>query len=549
MYLQTCVSPSGKFVYGLHKPAFRVTNLREHDSLAALGVLENGNVHDNHVNFPPGDLVEEHSDWIYEISNPLPFRGRTYICKSWADARARDLSLISLPPAPEVSYARYAEDVLAKQAGSLPPSELYKQLPEPLLLALASSSTDPEDLKQLARLSCVFVDDPTSGAPVGLQYRTNNLGHAVPVIHHKALFEVVVNNIHLPDHYKDAMVLRPGVQGGSEIVGECRNNGHNSHIFEYLRRNSYIPWGHFAANMANDAIRYRIEDLTLDDMYGLRHLYYQRMFIRMAELLNIDHSFSRQTITPAALEDLRLRVADALQAASDILPFNSTLWGWNFGFDYAPSHYRLHASHQQIHQQYALLPSSVMAMHDHATPADEPLVSYSCGDLIQDFITDYKKRTGNDFFTIYIQALRNNRRMDHRDQANHSLIIYEDEHVMLFVPKAQTSQWELQLMTMNKVGNVLEADIATRQSLDRAMLFAQKILARLGARMVTSIEFPKRFDAPLDDQRLLYAFLPKLPYAMGAFSEAQLRYINGHYPEDFAAVCLEKFRNIQNNLV
>ena len=38
-------------------------------------------------------------------------------------------------------------------------------------------------------------------------------------------------------------------------------------------------------------------------------------------------------------------------------------------------------------------------------------------------------------------------------------------------------------------------------------------------------------------QPLIYALLPKLPFSMGAFSEAQLRYINGHYPEDFAATC------------
>jgi hypothetical protein len=55
--------------------------------------------------------------------------------------------------------------------------------------------------------------------------------------------------------------------------------------------------------------------------------------------------------------------------------------------------------------------------------------------------------------------------------------------------------------------------------------------------MITNIEYSKRFDAPDKDQRLLYPFLPRLPESPGAFSEAQLRWIKGHYPEDFAAAC------------
>ena len=45
------------------------------------------------------------------------------------------------------------------------------------------------------------------------------------------------------------------------------------------------------------------------------------------------------------------------------------------------------------------------------------------------------------------------------------------------------------------------------------------------------------------DQRLLYSFLPKIPYSMGAFSEAEARYILGHYPEDFAAACRQEFES------
>ena len=115
---------------------------------------------------------------------------------------------------------------------------------------------------------------------------------------------------------------------------------------------------------------------------------------------------------------------------------------------------------------------------------------------------------------------------------------------MLFVPKAQTSQWELQLMTLEPIGNILEADSGVRKALDLAMLNAVRILSGLGARMITSIEYPKPLDSNDRDQRLLYAFLPKLPESPGAFSEAQLRWINGHYPEDFAAACRLKLVEI-----
>ena len=94
-------------------------------------------------------------------------------------------------------------------------------------------------------------------------------------------------------------------------------------------------------------------------------------------------------------------------------------------------------------------------------------------------------------------------------------------------------------MPVRPVGNILEADLETRQSLDRGMLIAMQTLTGLGARMITTIEYPKRFGAKTD-QRLLYSFLPKLPYAPGAFSEAQLRFVCGHYPEDFARSCRNK---------
>jgi hypothetical protein len=69
------------------------------------------------------------------------------------------------------------------------------------------------------------------------------------------------------------------------------------------------------------------------------------------------------------------------------------------------------------------------------------------------------------------------------------------------------------------------------------MLIAVRVLEQLGARMITCIEYSKPFDSHQAGQRLLYAFLPRLPESPGAFSEAQFRWISGHYPEDFAAAC------------
>jgi len=246
------------------------------------------------------------------------------------------------------------------------------------------------------------------------------------------------------------------------------------------------------------------------------------------------------------LEALRTVILDMVRgrSAKEPLLFNTTLWGWNFGFDFAPSGYRLHASHQQIHQQFALIPETVATRcstaPDIATGASMP--AYGCGDLVDDFISAYREQSGASFFSDYIRAVHTNQRMDGRSDRESSLVIYQDDQVMLFVPKAQTSQWELQLVTRHPVGNILEADLTVRDALDRGILTAVRILAGLGARMITTIEYPKRFVGGSDDQHLLYVFLPKLPESPGAFSEAQLRWINGHYPEDFAAACRLELR-------
>jgi galactose-1-phosphate uridylyltransferase len=75
--------------------------------------------------------------------------------------------------------------------------------------------------------------------------------------------------------------------------------------------------------------------------------------------------------------------------------------------------------------------------------------------------------------------------MDGNDGGEASLVVHEDDRVMLFVPKAQTSQWELQLMPKQAVGNIVEADGAMRHALDRAILTAMRSLSILMPRLLS----------------------------------------------------------------
>jgi len=527
--IQTCIVPDGKFQYGIHKPAYTVTNLRPDTKVESLGLTEENELVKNLRNYPSENVEVTGADWIFEIPNPFPFKGRTYIDKEWADASARNLERIQIPQPDHVSLS----DTL--QQNKIDDS-LFENLPAPLLLALATCSTDPQDLKKLAELSCEIIKDAEK--PTGLRYKEDTSGGLRPIIHNHALFEAVANNPHLPDNYKIIMVIRPGAQGGSEIVGEWPRDEH-SHVFEYLRRNSYIPGGHYAANMADDAIRYSIDALSTDDIHGLRHLYYQRSYVRLASELNLQLPTTKAALTEQELETLRISIISTAKEKGISL---ATLWGWNFGFDFAPSYYRLHASHQQIHQQYAMVPDQVESYYHGTQKQIGQMSSYCCGDLVAELIKQYRLENGSDFFEDYRGAIASNRRMDDRTDLESSLVIWSDEKVMLFVPKAQTSQWELQLMTLpaedgSLAGNIFECDSRMRRSLDTGILIAQKALAGIGAKMVTSIEYSKRLNEEPLHQPLLYAFLPRLPESPGAFSEAQLRFINGHYPEDFATVC------------
>jgi|GEM_PF-2103667 len=97
MKLRTCVAPSGKFLYGVHEPSFSVDNLRETDAVLPLGQLTDGQTVWNRDNFPHGPVKETGADGVFEVANPFPFRGTTYILKKSADRLANDPSQIHLP--------------------------------------------------------------------------------------------------------------------------------------------------------------------------------------------------------------------------------------------------------------------------------------------------------------------------------------------------------------------------------------------------------------------------------------------------------------------
>jgi hypothetical protein len=538
--LRTCVSPEGRFVFGTHKPCFNIANVREKDIVTVIGKLSDNTEVINNINFPVNDVKEDNADIIYEIPNPFPFRGTTYINSKWADNNSEQPENIKIEESKPFSFQKSMKAWLKKTA-LLPEQlrELYNVLPRPVIIAIAESSTDPDDLIELAKTICTFVFDCNSKLPKGLLFKKNEKGQIFPDIKDHILYEIIANNQCLPDVYKNAMVLVPGIQGASEITGDRHINSQKSHVFEYLRRNSYIPWGHFAANMANNSVRYSAEKLLLSDMEGMRHLYYQRTYMRLAEQLDIPISQSgssrRKTFSDIDLEALRLKIIEKL-SVNNKLKFNRSLWGWNYGFGYSHSDYNLHASHQQIHQQYAMIPKNVLNREEGANEISIP--AYSSGDLVEEFVLSYREKTGKSFFENYLSAINSNTRTDGNLSKDTSLIVFEDENIILFVPKAQTSQFELQLMPKRQCGNVLEADSQMRKSIDRAILISIQTLESLGAKMVTSIEFSKRFDLDKDnDQNIIYSFLPKLPMSPGAFSEAQLRWINGHYPEDFALAC------------
>ena len=520
----TCVAPSGEFVYGIHKPRFSATNLRENDYIVDLGRTSNHETVNNAENFPEKDVQVPSGEWVFEIPNAFPFMGATFILKTKADR-----TIDGCNPFRELSERpdkrRGESKITTKSRASL--------------LSLASRSTDPEVLASLAERSCEFVYDKGTHIVSGRIYQKNDRGDLSPGILDHHLFQLVANNPYLPDAYKRQMVLIPGVQGKSPIVGEYM--GGDTHAWEYLRENSYIPWGHYAANMAHDAVRYRISSLTLGDLSGLRHLYYQRIYVQLAAELGLPVANSRLPLTTSDLEDLRRLILDKIQKLSKSgpgLPFNGIIWGQNYGFDLSFSGYRLGGSHQQIHQQFALVRTDMPVYVGGENQTSFCVMpTYAQGDRIAQFSKTYHEKTGKWFFETYLQAIQNNQRLDGRADKASDLAIYQDEYVVVFVPKAQRSQGEIQIMSKEQCGNIVEANTGIRHSLDHAILLSMKILEKLGVEMFNAFEISKRLDSLDQDQRLLYCFFPRHPQSPGGFSEFQERWISNHYPEDFAKVC------------
>ena len=232
--IQTTITPDGKFYYGIHKPSYSVQNQRQDTVLQNLGHDMQGNPVDNKRNSPDDTVEVENGDWVFEIPNPFPFKGRTYINKAWADSSAGNPEKIRLPAPEPVSLTQTLKKCSLKDT-------LFEHLPPPLLLALATCSTDPEDLVRLAELSSEIEKNDT-GIPIGLRYETDPGNKVIPIIHNRPLFEAVANNHHLPDSYKIVMVVRPGAQGGSEIVGEWERDP-NTHIFRISTEKLLHPVG------------------------------------------------------------------------------------------------------------------------------------------------------------------------------------------------------------------------------------------------------------------------------------------------------------------
>ena len=529
--LRTCVSTTGKFVYGIHKPQFSAFNLRENDHIMSLGQVSKKEEVENARNFPQDHVTASFASWVYEIPNAFPFMGATFILKSSADACAGACN-------PFIRKASHPKGELLEDG---------EYTYGPALLAVAKTSTDPKVLEKLAEKSCRFTYDKKTGGVDGMVYERTKEGKLHPAILDWHLFELVSNNSSLPDVYKQAMVLVPGAQGDSPIVGEYIQQ--ETHIWEYLRENSYIPWGHYAANMAHDAVRYTIKSLSFQDVLGLRHLYYQRIYVQLAATLGMNVAYKRQSMNEEELEELRQSLIGRIKEygkRNKQLTFNATVWGQNFGFDLSPSGYRLNASHQQVHQQYALVPSFVPGFSQGEDNSSIPATkTFIQGDLVGEFADQYERKMKQPFFETYLKAIRDNKRMDGRKDKNHTLVYHEDDNVMAFVPKAQRSQGEVQIITKKRVGNIVEADGQVRRSLDRSIILTMKILESLGAEMITAFELAKRFDEPRQDHRLIYCFLPKHPQSPGSLTEFQQRWIMGHYPEDFAEACRQEVKKIE----
>ena len=112
---KTCVSEEGTFIFGIHSPCFKVENFREHDYISCLGAESDGTRVQNDINFPDKNINVKKADVIYEIRNPFPFRGTTYINSAWADKNADNPEKISLPARQKVHFTADVKQWLDKK--------------------------------------------------------------------------------------------------------------------------------------------------------------------------------------------------------------------------------------------------------------------------------------------------------------------------------------------------------------------------------------------------------------------------------------------------
>ncbi|RUM87323.1 MAG: hypothetical protein DSZ23_06040, partial [Thermodesulfatator sp.] len=251
----TCVHPSGRFIAGVHRPSYRVINNRMSSEILPLGKTTDNETVFNHANFPDEDLHIASADPVYEIPNAFPMWGVTYILGRIAEKNGAQHAGFSFKPAGSRHFS-----------GSCAVDDIdLLKLPRVLLLAIAQTCTDPVLLSKLCPMAAGLVFSE-NGKPCGLRFREGNDGSLVPEILDHDLYDTLGNNPFLPDDLKALLLLNPGIQGTSPVVGEYSRE--DTHIWEYLRANSYIPWGHFAANMAQDSIRYSVKELDLGDITG-----------------------------------------------------------------------------------------------------------------------------------------------------------------------------------------------------------------------------------------------------------------------------------------
>ncbi|MCP4552771.1 MAG: hypothetical protein GY834_12190, partial [Bacteroidetes bacterium] len=127
---RTCVDPNGRFRVGIHQPEFEVENMRENIYPEKLGQLSDGTLVDNQINFPRGNVQESGADRIYEIANPFPFRGTTFINSAWADPHAGRPETIGVPLASPCSFLQNIND-WRPDLTSVDKTRLLELLPHP----------------------------------------------------------------------------------------------------------------------------------------------------------------------------------------------------------------------------------------------------------------------------------------------------------------------------------------------------------------------------------------------------------------------------------